>query len=510
MKARLLNVETGAMVIQLNPKDASRLGIHAGDRVELKSKRGKEVAIVNLSTAINEGELGLTKDIEDETKIRKGEEVELALQPMPSSIQAIRNRLAGRRLDAKTAYEVIRDIVKKRLDREEIVAFITSLHYMPLDLEEAANLSYAMVKTGDTLHLNKKRIFDKHSIGGVPGDKTSLLVVPIVAAAGLTIPKTSSRAITSAAGTADRAEVLMPVTLEVSEVERVVRKTNGCLVWGGAVHLAPADDIFIREEYPLSIDPLLLPSIMSKKKAVGSTDMVLDIPIGAEMKVKSEADGVMLVRDFAALGARMGIRIEAALTAGSQPIGYAVGAAAEAREALETITGKSRKAMDLIDKATSIAGILLEMSGKKNGKKLARSILDRGLAEKKLREIIAEQGGNEKVKPEDIALGDHTAEIVANEDGFVLGFDNIGIATATKLAGAPTNKSAAILLNKKLFDPVKKGEVLLTIYSDSAPLLHNAEKYVKENPLVLFGQKNKALLKHIRLEEAPQRFILER
>ncbi|MGC8628727.1 MAG: AMP phosphorylase [Candidatus Micrarchaeia archaeon] len=509
MLAKNIGISTGAYVVLVCSKDAAKRGLHAGDRVLLKSARKVNTAIINISDTIPEGYIGLTNEIAEAIKAKNEEEVEIEELPLPDSLIAIKNRLNGIRLDAQSAYAIIKDTVDKRLDKEEIAAFLVSLHSYPLDMEEAANISFAMVKTGERLELSKKRIFDKHSIGGVPGDKTSLLLVPIVAAAGLTIPKTSSRAITSAAGTADRAEVLMTVTLDVREMKRVVEKTNGCLVWGGAVHLAPADDIFIKTEYQFSIDPLMLPSIISKKKAVGSTDMVLDVPIGATMKIKNESEGINLVRDFSTLGRRLGINVEGALTNGAQPLGYAIGAAAEAKEALEAISGKGN-AKDLIDKAVSLAGILFEMSGKKKGKELARRILERGLAEKKLREIIAEQGGDPKIRPDDIQIGEHSEQIYADQDGFVLGFDNFAIANIVKEAGAPNNKKAALLLNKKIFDPVKKGDLLFTIFSESAPLLSKAAKYARSSMPVMIGAKDRMLLKHIKLNKIPQQFILER
>src|SRR5574337_61162 len=249
-----------------------------------------------------------------------------------------------------------------------------------------------MVATGKQLHLRKKIIADKHSIGGVPGDKTTLLVVPIVAAAGLTIPKTSSRAITSAAGTADRAEILMPVDLDVKEMKKVITKCNGCIVWGGALDLAPADDIFVRAEYSLSIDPLLLPSIMSKKKAVGATHLVIDIPTGRGAKVKTIGEADLLSKDMIELGRRLGIHTHCVLTYGEQPIGLTMGPALEAREALSILMNES-KVPDLIDKACHIAGSIFELAGKKNGYNLARNILHSGKAEKKLRDIISQQGG---------------------------------------------------------------------------------------------------------------------
>jgi len=509
-KARILDLETGTSVVLMNETDGDTMNIHPGDRVILRISAKSTVAIVNITGIIEHGTIGLTKDVNDELRARTGEAVEVVHAPQPKSITAIKDKLNGRRLDYDDIYEIVKDAVNKKLDKNELTAFVVALNAFGLDIEEAEYMSVAMVKTGEQLGLKKKRIFDKHSIGGVPGDKTTLLVVPIIAAAGLTIPKTSSRAITSATGTADRAEALMPVDLSAEEMRKVVEKTNGCIVWGGAVHMAPADDIFIKIEYPFSIDPLLLPSILSKKKAAGSTDLVLDIPTGQNAKIKNKEEAWALTKDFVTLGERMGINIRGAVTYGEQPIGYAIGAAAEAREALQTLHYRNT-VPDLIDKATSIAGILLEMGGKENGKKLAKNIIDKGLAEQKLRQIISEQGGDPKVKAEDMQIGRYSADIESEFDGRVLSIDNTVLAYSTRLAGAPKMKSAAIIMHKKLGDSVKKGDKLLTIYSDSTSGLKDAERYVIENAGIVAASGSSMLLKEIHIEKMPQRgFVLER
>ena len=130
---------------------------------------------------------------------------------------------------------IVKDVVERHLSTVEIAAFLTALSIHGLSTGETEALSRAMISTGKTIDFGTGPILDKHSVGGIPGDKTSMLVVPIVAAAGFTIPKTSSRAITSPAGTADRVETLCPVNLSIKEIKEVVKKTNGCLVWGGSL-----------------------------------------------------------------------------------------------------------------------------------------------------------------------------------------------------------------------------------------------------------------------------------
>jgi len=368
------------------------------------------------------------------------------------------------------------------------------------------NLSVLRVKNRNKIESKSKYIYDfkvdgynrfiagtgpmcvHNSIGGVPGDKTSILAVPIIASAGLTIPKTSSRSITSPAGTADRMEVLAPVEFDTVGIKRIVKKTGGCLVWGGAVDLAPADDLFIRIEHPLGLDPLLLPSVMSKKKSVGCRYLIIDIPTGSGAKMEKKEDAEKVAASFKALGNKLGIKVECAITRGDQPVGYAIGPALEAREALEAIMGISRS--DVIDKATSIAGLLLSMVGK-GSKKTAEALIKNGKAEKKLREIIKAQGGNPDIKPENIRVGPYKCAVKSKTAGVVAGISNASLVDICRSAGTPQDHGAGILLNKKINDTVKKGETLFTIYSEKQQKLAAAVKTAKSYEIydILSGKR---------------------
>ncbi|RLI97606.1 MAG: hypothetical protein DRP00_03790 [Candidatus Aenigmatarchaeota archaeon] len=345
-----------------------------------------------------------------------------------------------------------------------------------------------------------------NSIGGAVGDKTSLLLVPIVAAAGLTIPKTSSRAITSACGTADRAECLMPVDLSIEEMKKVVEKTNGCIVWGGALHLAPADDIFIRIEHPLEIDPLLFPSIMAKKKAVGATHLVIDIPCGRGTKVKTIGDANLLAKDFIELGRKLGIKTQCAITYGEQPIGYAIGPTLEAREALEVLAGKN--VPDLMDKVCNLARILFKLVGKKAD---PLKILKSGKAEKKLREIIGMQGGDERIKAQDIEVGGYKLDVKAEKGGLIFWIDNHALIQVARAAGSPKDKGAGLLVYKKIGEKAKKGEKLFTIFAEKRRKLRRAEKILKELRVFGIGKRNEMLIQEVKEIPVHKKvFILER
>ncbi|MEM5790458.1 MAG: AMP phosphorylase [Candidatus Aenigmatarchaeota archaeon] len=502
LKVKLLGITSGGKpIVILNSDDAEELGLKGMDRVILKYDKSEITAIVNISSqVIKKGEIGVYEEL-DHIKLKEGKIIDVEVAPFPKSLQYVKEKLSGRRLSYEEMEEIVKDTIKGNLTDIEIASFVTALHFSGLDMEEATNLSLAMVKTGETLDLKKKIIVDKHSIGSAVGDKTSLILVPLIASSGLTIPKTSSRAITSACGTADRAEVLMPVDLSIEEMKKVVEKTYGCIVWGGALHLAPADDIFIKIEHPLEIDPLLFPSIMAKKKAVNATHLVIDIPCGRWAKVKTLSEANNLARDFIELGKRLGIKTKCAITNAEEPIGYAIGPALEAREVLQVLEG--RNIPDLIDKVCSLAKIIFQMTGKNFD---PRKILRSGKVRRKLIEIINEQGGNGKIKSKDIEFADYRLDLKAKEDGLVFWIDNYALVQIARAAGAPKDKKAGLLLYKKIGDRVRKGEKILTIFSEKNRKLKRAEK-ILENIKIFGIGKSEIVLKEVK---KAKEFILER
>jgi AMP phosphorylase len=508
--AKPISLEVGGKpVVILNRQDADAMGLHALDRVMLKSDGKELVAIVDITTKFAKlGEVLTSDGVTSFFSLKAGDEIFVKPGKESESVTFIKQKIAGNRLEKEKIRTIIKDVVERRLSDIELSAFVTTLKTRGMSMDEIEHMSRAMVETGKKLKFNRITV-DKHSIGGICGDKTSLVLVPTVAAAGLTIPKTSSRAITSPAGTADRMEVLAPVNFTVGEIEKIVNKTNGCLVWGGALELAPADDIFIQIEYPLGIDPLMLTSIMSKKKAVGAQYLVIDIPTGRGAKIKTIGEAHELAEDFLELGKRLGIKVSCCVTFGEQPLGYAMGPALEAREALLTLQGKGPA--DLKEKVLNLAGTLFQMVGLES--KLAKEILESGKAEKKMREIIAAQGGNEKIKTGDISVGDEKAEIKSEKDGKVLWIKNAEMVTIAREAGAPRDKGAGILLNKKIGYPVRKGENLFTIFAENSNKLENAVKLAEISEPIGVGKEigERMLLDRIPTKIPHRRvFMLER
>ncbi|MCD6477132.1 MAG: AMP phosphorylase [Candidatus Aenigmarchaeota archaeon] len=510
-----IEFETGGKpILIMNKQDAEFLGLHSSDRVLIKSKKKKIISIIDISDKlVSPGEAGANIDLCTRLNIALGHSIDVVAAGTPESVRFIKEKIQGRRLNYKKIKAIIEDVVERHLTDVELSAFITSLSIYGMSMDETESLSKAMIQTGKKIKLPGKKLVDKHGIGGCSGDTTSMVLVPTVAAAGLTIAKTSSRAITSPAGTADKMEILAPVEFKIDEIKKIIKKANACLVWGGTLDLAPADDTFVKIEYPLSIDPLMLPSIMSKKKAMGSKYLVIDMPTGRGAKIKTVGAATSLAYDFIELGKRLGIHTACGITYGEQPIGYRIGPALEAQEALLTLKGNGPK--DLLEKVASLAGILFEMVAKNHidGKKHALYLIKSGKAYKKMKQIIEAQGGDPNIKPSDIEVGKKHVYVRSNKSGFVLWTKNAEIAAIAREAGAPKDKGAGLIINKKNGDKVKKGDILLIIYSNNSAKLDSALKLVKEYEPIVVGKsyEERLLLSKVPAKIPHKRiFLLER
>ncbi len=491
LSAKIIPIRSVRPLAIMNQSDAEELGVFEGDRVRIAFGKKYLTATVQIALGfIERGRVGICLKSAEELGIDEGEEVEVIPIPKPASFEYVRKKLDGEKLTREEIYEIVRDIVNDALTEIELTAFVLSNYIYGMDMDEVEWMTRAMIETGETIDFEEGIVVDKHSIGGVPGNKISLIIVPTVASAGLLIPKTASRAITSASGTADTMEVLANVSLSIEEIKEITLRVGGVIAWGGATNIAPADDKIIRVEYPLSIDPKpqLLASVMAKKGAIGAEHVVIDIPVGEGSKVKDVEDGKKLANDFVELGRRLGLNVTCAITYGGQPIGRAIGPALEAWEALKAMEDR-RGAKSFIEKALGIAGILFEMVGKTtNGYEYARQIFESGKTLEKFKQIVEAQGGDPNVKSDDIPIGDKTYDFVSPIDGAVARVYNDRIVKVARSAGAPKDKGAGILLFKKGGFHVKKGDVLFRIYAEKEWKLDKAiEVALKEPPVIVSG-----------------------
>lgn len=473
LKVKDLDIATGGkLVAAINEEDARTLDLYHEDRITIKKGRRETAAIVDIAEskkAVPPGHIGLFEEVLDKLHAKHGDIVDIDLKSKPVGVKNIRKKLLGKKLTRQEFNEIVKGIVNDDLSSIELTYFISACFTNGMTLDETIALSKAIVKYGGQVKFKKKPILDKHCTGGVPANRTTMVIVPIVAAAGFTIPKTSSRSITSPAGTADTMEVLAPVSLKIKQIERVVKKTNGCICWGGAVNLAAADDKLIKIRHPLALDPegMLLASILAKKAAVGATHVLIDIPIGKDTKIKTLKEARHLERRFNKVGKKLGMNIHVMISDGTEPIGNGIGPALEARDVLWLLKRDSRRPLDLEKKGIKMAAKLLRIAGVKNAKKKVVDILNSGLAYKKMQEIIKAQGGNPDINPDKIPIGRYAYTFKAKKSGRIADIDNITISKVARVAGAPKDKEAGIYLYKHENQKVKKGEPVFTVYAKS-------------------------------------------
>lgn len=454
-------------------------GFTALTRVYVTCRNKSIVATLNVvhSALLHHGEAFLSEVAFRRLNADEGDEIKVTHLPPIHSLSDVRSKMYGRRLSEKALMGIVRDITDGMYSNIEMAAFIAVCAGDNLNLGEIVGLTKAMVATGHKIAWNKPMVMDKHSVGGLPGNRTTPIVVAIAAAAELTIPKTSSRAITSPAGTADTMAVITPVDLTIEEIHRVVNQEGGCLAWGGAVKLSPADDILISVESALDVDSegQMIASVLSKKSAAGATHVVIDMPVGPTAKVRTIEEANRLQDYFTAVGQSIGLEINVLITDGSQPVGRGIGPALEAMDILSVLRNEKDSPADLRDRAIHIAGTLLEMSGKwKKGEGVirAREILANGDALKKFEAICRAQGGFSEPQ-----YAPYSKDIVASRAGVISAIDNRKLARLAKLAGAPHRMSAGIKFYTPLNAVVENGQVLFTLYAESPGELEYALDY---------------------------------
>lgn len=395
----------------------------------------------------------------------------------PASAPALRAKVFGQRLSEQDLFGLMRDTVDNRLSDIELAAFVTACAGERLDHEETIGLTRAMVAVGQRIDWGSGATLDKHCVGGLPGNRTTPIVVAIVAAAGHRIPKTSSRAITSPAGTADTMEVMAPVALDLVAMRRVVEQEGGCVVWGGNVRLSPADDVLIRVERPLDFDSdgQLVASVLSKKVAAGSSHVLIDMPVGPTAKVRSSAAAAALEARLNVTAKAMGLALAIARTDGRQPVGYGIGPALEARDVLDVLRGAAQAPADLRERALDLAGSLLDIApgvNTKTGRAQAEDLLRSGAALQKFLAICKAQGGFREP-----VVAPHGQPVVALREGVVNDIDNRRLAKIAKLAGAPASPSAGIDCRVRIGDTLRAGEPLFHVYAQTPGELHYALEY---------------------------------
>ena len=483
LKIKLLNWSAGLPITMLNEKTASEIGVHANDGISIRtiSKFPKEISshVGTIEKLVKRNEIAVSSEIKKRLGLRDGQKVDVNFLPSSKSLLFIRKKLDGGSLSQKEISEIIEDVVSDTLSEPEIALFISAMYKQGTSMKETIYLIKAISDSGNKFKLRNKFVVDKHSVGGVPGNRTTPIIVSICTATGLIMPKSSSRAITSPAGTADVIETIAPVEFSMRDLKKIVMKTKGCMVWGGGLGMVPADSKIIKIEKMLKIDPeaQLLASIMSKKLATDANYILIDIPYGKNAKVNKKK-ALVLKRKFEYLGKYFKKKLKVVLTDGNQPIGNGIGPVLELTDIIKILDPNQKGPKDLEEKSIFLAGQILEMAKKAKkgkGEDMAKEILESGKAFEKFKEIIKAQGGGLKeFKP-----AKFIKDIRARKSGKISEIHNKKITSLARITGCPLDKSAGLYLTHHLGERVKKGEKILTIYSESKSRLNEAIRFYK-------------------------------
>lgn len=486
LRARRLGVDTYQESVVYMHSDCAVCkseGFEAQSRVLVSHGGDSTVATLNVITSdlLDVETAGLSESAWRRLGVSDGDSIGFGHPPPAESASDLRAKVYGHALD-RTQYErLLRDALAGRLSDIELAAFVAAGAGERIDIAETIALTEAMIAVGEQLHWPHARIFDKHCVGGLPGNRTTPIVVAIVAAAGYVIPKTSSRAITSPAGTADTMATLMPVDLDIAAMRRVVDREGGCIVWGGAVSLSPADDVLIRVERPLDFDSdaQLTASVLSKKKAAGATHVVLDVPVGPTAKVRTAQAAAVLGERLKAVASAIGLTVVVHVSDGRQPVGRGVGPALEAWDVLRVLQNTPDAPIDLRDAALDLAGFVLEFDPANalgSGREKAHELLRSDAAWRKFQAIGEAQGGL-RVPP----IAAQRFEVLAIRPGIIQTIDNRKLAKLAKLAGAPRAPAAGLVLHTALGTQVEAGQPLLTLHAESVGELAYARAYLDQH-----------------------------
>lgn len=456
-------------------------GFTALTRVVVHKNSHRIIATLNVvsSAFINKGEAGLSIEAMNRLGVKDGEMILVSHLSPVESLSRVRAKVYGKELDQLSYNEIIKDVVAGHYSNIELAAFVSACAGDKMTVNEMIALTKAMIAVGEKMQWKSNMIVDKHCVGGLPGNRTTPLVVSIVAAAGLVIPKTSSRAITSPAGTADTMETMAPVELGIQQIQEVVAAEGGCIVWGGAAMLSPADDLLISVERSLDIDSAgqMIASVLSKKAAAGSTHVVIDIPVGPTAKVRTHEEALKLRYYFSAVGQAIGIQLEIIITDGSQPVGKGIGPSLEAMDILSVLKNEEHAPRDLKDRAITLSAALLKLSGRfapGTESAVALDILESGKAYRKFMAICNAQGGFRE--PE---FARFRYDVLAETAGTVKTIDNRKLARIAKLAGAPKEPCAGVLFNAPVGKKIEKGDLLFSIYAGLQAELDYTIEYLK-------------------------------
>lgn len=490
LKSKKFDLGAGKdLFVLIHSNDAEDLGVKEGE-ILLLGFRDIElyVKVIITDTEVNEGEVGLYEELTEEYHIPQGRRILLDIPAPTKSLEALRKKISGLKLNEEELLLIMEDIGSRRLKETEVAFFVATFFSPGFSDDEIVWMTKGMAESGEILDFkyikeNKNLVVDKHSIGGTAGKGITPTLVPILAANGLVVPNTSTRAITSPAGTTDILESVMPVSLTKEKVYEIVEKTGACMIWGGSLYLAPADDEIINVERSLRIQEFqkVLVSIVAKKIAMGVTFVLIDLPYGKGTKIERPDDLEFLAREFEKLFSRFNIKCVTHKRIVKGPDGNGVGPVLEMIECLKVLERDEKRSEVLEDTVVDMAAMIFEANGRAKkgmGKKLALDLLDSGKALKKFWDIAKAQGAKKEKKSSELKLGHLEHKVKSVKSGTIKNICTREIVEVARSLGTPKIKEAGIYFEKMPGDRVEKGDVLMTLYATSKDRMEDGIKAV--------------------------------
>ena len=466
-------------IVMLNTEQASNYGIKDDDKISLIRKWEEFVVDVVLSDKyVQANEIWVTNDFLEEYPIMEWDTVLISfVQSNPLSMQAIRKKLLWKKITDVEIDAVIEDIKNHKIHDLVLAYYVATSFFYKSDIHELAYTTKATAYTWD-MYRFPWIVAGKYCIWWVPWNETTMIVVPILASLWVTVPKSFSKAITSPAATGECVNVLMDIEFDKQEVIRITDKVWACLVRNEKLNLAPVNDRIIKVSSPLWMEPYarMISSIMAKNYAMWINHCLIDIPMWPTAKVATARDAKRVAKRFKEIWEYLWIKMDVQITDGSQPIGRWIWACLQAREALRILQQFKTRSKDLEEKSIFLASRILLLCWVaetiENAENLAKTQLKNWEAWKKMQEIIKAQNWNPNIKSEDVELWKFSFDVVATKNCAINKVDMRLLNTMVRWLWAPKEYKAWIYLHKKLWDKVKKWEVIYTMYSPSANKLN--------------------------------------
>lgn len=407
--------------------------------------------------------------------LKKGDVAHIRRSPNPKSRSILQKKISGAELTYSEMEALFSDLVSGRYSQSEIAGFLVAAS-TNLSMDEIIALTHVRAQFEFRQTWGDNIVVDKHSMGGIPGNRITPIVIPIIAAFGLKIPKTSSRAITSAAGTADMMEVLARIDLSPEEMKHVVEQANACIVWNGRLTHTLIDEVMNKINCQLGLSSALLDvtSIMSKKLAAGSSHVLIDMPVGPRAKTKSRSEAIALKVLFENAGNGVGLNTRVSISDGTKPIGHGVGPILETLDVFAVLSNAQEAPMDLRSKSIDYAAQILEWVGavpERHGKSIAEDLITSGKAMEKLLEIADLQG---RQNPHALQPGKFSHVICAERSGIINSINIQGISETARSAGAPSDKAAGVVVLADVGQDVVANDPLVKLHSSSSLGLEKA------------------------------------